>query len=213
MDVTWVTETHCSLLQWFPQDTSELTEEKEFKIAAIQMENNCWTTTRYNTNKDDRIAIVEQENLHILSSTKKSIMIQMIAPVKSEPHFLGVCPLCWFEAIWENNIQLSPIWKTKEQTPWEELHSHPPSNSSPEQTDLTSAAKQYILFTKWKEDTRENVASNSLLLGCFSCQNTVQCPCNTGTGLESSDPRSRLPSHAKPEPKTWWASHLLCLPT
>lgn len=121
----------------------------------------------------------------------------MIVPVKSEPHFLGVCPLCWSEAIWENNIQLSPIWKTKEQTPWEELHSPPPSNSRSEQTDLTSAAKRYILFTKWKEDMRENVTSSSLFLGCFSCQNTLQCPCNTGTGLESSDPRSRFPSHAQ----------------
>lgn len=80
----------------------------------------------------------------------------------------------------------------------EESSAHIPwLNNSPEQTAWASVAIWYILFTKWKEDTRENIASSSLFPGCFSCQNTVQYLCHVRKELESSDPRSKFPKPRK----------------
>lgn len=48
-----------------------MTEENEFKIAAIQMENTAERLLDTIQIKNCRIAIVEQENLHILSPSRE----------------------------------------------------------------------------------------------------------------------------------------------
>lgn len=132
----------------------------------------------------------------------KSIVIQMIIPVKSETHFLGACPLLIWSHVGKQysavnsmkNLGRGPVWRAQLTFPDQTMSLS--KQTWPQLLNDTSCSPN------GKRTWEKNIASSSLFPGCFSCQNTVQYPCNLQKWLESSDLGSRFPSHAKPEPKT-----------